>query len=663
MLCAMTAFVLSGCGAVVTTSLTVKDDGSGSRVMTATFTNDDSDEAKKVFAVGSGVLEGSIKRHIPSQLAFKGLKISGKTMTATFELDFSNHDDYMAKVRALTAGSSKEVHSDVQKIDTPLVQGAVGDEDFDSSDLLAWLADGLAQDGLIDKDNTNSVFDNDGNVEFSIGGQRLNSPSPLKVEQVVDNGFDDVVLKLDVKSTESIGATIWYFSTQALGSDKQAKVNQFLQQATKDGNGKVSDATVGELPEKLRDGRTDDAFVKKVAIDPTNLKTLNKRIAQALGNPSSDIRLQTGKVDLVDPEQEPGHAWFGVPVKLTGRPTCAAICARKKDDNDLGSFSSSNDNRSPSDTSIDTFVEYPASWSDSSESNSYDADSSAQHMAFSDGSSGLTAQMTMPAEIKGSAVTATIDPEGEVSYQAQWDFDKATVAAYKDSLKSFLGEELSGWKAEEKTDDKVLHLTYTAKADSVEAFNRKFSKQENGAVRVGVVQTDESTFKRQWRIEATALSLVPDNATSKVVLSHGKFVDGDKEATWDLRHAQDGEFKAIASTWRTTPLIIWGVVVLIVVGGIIWAIGKRATIKRWFNRPTQASRVAADQQRYMNRQYAPDQQGYPNQLGYPGQPGYLNHPGQPTPRSGQGWQNQAPMPPNSPHGQSWNGPQNGSDMS
>ncbi|AOH46029.1 hypothetical protein E5345_01300 [Propionibacterium sp. NM47_B9-13] len=170
MLCAMTAFVLSGCGAVVTTSLTVKDDGSGSRVMTATFTNDDSDEAKKVFAVGSGVLEGSIKRHIPSQLAFKGLKISGKTMTATFELDFSNHDDYMAKVRALTAGSSKEVHSDVQKIDTPLVQGAVGDEDFDSSDLLAWLADGLAQDGLIDKDNTNSVFDNDGNVEFSIGG-------------------------------------------------------------------------------------------------------------------------------------------------------------------------------------------------------------------------------------------------------------------------------------------------------------------------------------------------------------------------------------------------------------------------------------------------------------------------------------------------------------
>lgn len=49
-LCVAMAFVLSGCGAVIGTTLKVNDDGSGSRSLTVTFTNDDSDEAKQVFA-------------------------------------------------------------------------------------------------------------------------------------------------------------------------------------------------------------------------------------------------------------------------------------------------------------------------------------------------------------------------------------------------------------------------------------------------------------------------------------------------------------------------------------------------------------------------------------------------------------------------------------
>ncbi|MGK2308970.1 hypothetical protein [Cutibacterium sp. V947] len=146
-LCAMAASVLSGCGAVVTTKLGVKDDGSGARVMTATYTNDDTDEAKKVFAISPDRIEKSIKKHLPSQLTFKGLNVSGKTMTATFELDFSTYDDYLAKVRALTVGSSHEdPHSDVQKINTPLVQGVVGNEDFASSHLPERLRDSGSRD-------------------------------------------------------------------------------------------------------------------------------------------------------------------------------------------------------------------------------------------------------------------------------------------------------------------------------------------------------------------------------------------------------------------------------------------------------------------------------------------------------------------------------------
>lgn len=64
-LCVAMAFVLSGCGAVIGTTLKVNDDGSGSRSLTVTFTNDDSDEAKQMFAKPLSVYDASIKKHVP----------------------------------------------------------------------------------------------------------------------------------------------------------------------------------------------------------------------------------------------------------------------------------------------------------------------------------------------------------------------------------------------------------------------------------------------------------------------------------------------------------------------------------------------------------------------------------------------------------------------
>lgn len=210
-LCVAMAFVLSGCGAVIGTTLKVNDDGSGSRSLTVTFTNDDSDEAKQMFAKPLSVYDASIKKHVPSQLTYNGLHMQGKSMVASFQLDFSSPQDYLTKVRAIIGGS-KDPTSDIQNINTPLVNGVVGKENFTSHDLLEWLPDGLEQDGIVDSGNVGNVLDSENNMTLTIGGKNFTSQTPLDIEHVADNGFDQVVVQLNFKSMKDVGAVVWYLS-------------------------------------------------------------------------------------------------------------------------------------------------------------------------------------------------------------------------------------------------------------------------------------------------------------------------------------------------------------------------------------------------------------------------------------------------------------------
>ncbi|GAE73908.1 hypothetical protein JCM18916_3473 [Cutibacterium acnes JCM 18916] len=196
------AFVLSGCGAVIGTTLKVNDDGSGSRSLTVTFTNDDSDEAKQMFAKPLSVYDASIKKHVPSQLTYNGLHMQGKSMVASFQLDFSSPQDYLTKVRAIIGGS-KDPTSDIQNINTPLANGVVGKENFTSHDLLEWLPDGLEQDGIVDSGNVGNVLDSENNMTLTIGGKNFTSQTPLDIEHVADNGFDQVVVQLNFKSMKT----------------------------------------------------------------------------------------------------------------------------------------------------------------------------------------------------------------------------------------------------------------------------------------------------------------------------------------------------------------------------------------------------------------------------------------------------------------------------
>ncbi|MDT0993988.1 hypothetical protein RNI12_32705, partial [Pseudomonas aeruginosa] len=79
----------------------------------------------------------------------------------------------------------------------PLVNGVVGKENFTSHDLLEWLPDGLEQNGIVDSGNVGNVLDSENNMTLTIGGKNFTSQTPLDIEHVADNGFDQVVVQLN----------------------------------------------------------------------------------------------------------------------------------------------------------------------------------------------------------------------------------------------------------------------------------------------------------------------------------------------------------------------------------------------------------------------------------------------------------------------------------
>jgi len=434
------AFVLSGCGAVIGTTLKVNDDGSGSRGLTVTFTNDDSDQAKQVFAKPLSVYDASIKKHVPSQLTYNGLHMQGKSMVASFQLDFSSPQDYLTKVRAIIGGS-KDPTSDIQNINTPLVNGVVGKENFTSRDLLEWLPQGLEQDGIVDSGNVGNVLDSENNMTLTIGGKNFTSQTP--------------------------------------GADKKNKVKAFLDQATKDGNGEAADAKSDDLPEDVRQQLSSTYPVgKKVTIKAGSLEEVDKRVAQALGNKSGSLKIAPGQAKQSDPSSGT-TASFVIPLSLTGQVSCSAICSRDAGD-------------------PVTVVTHPSQWVN--EDSSAPSDEGQTSTQIIRGDAPLT--LDVPLETKKTSTTMHLNPGAEVSYEANLTFDNAALGDNKEEVKKLLRGDRN-WSVEQKSGKGTTQYTVRGSADDPLAFSKKYSGSDSPLVVEN--ELEPTTFKNHWMIAVTPL--------------------------------------------------------------------------------------------------------------------------------------------------------------
>lgn len=293
------AFALSACGAVIDTTMSVDAGGSGSRQMTVTLNQQD---LAKVPG-GSAAIDASIRRHLPSPLAYSGISATADGgITATFTLAFSSPADYSGEVAALLSSRTGSSAPRLAVTDSALVQGIELQESFTSSDLLGWMFSGLIADSVVDGSEGVGSLREEGRAAIVFAGERhADVGDPLSYSHEENHGFDGVSMATDASDPGRITRTITFRAEQGRDQADLARLDAFVRGAVPAG-GEVA------APEP---GTWTLAFTGDAAAIQADTTT-------ALGGGATRFAVDISpRAD--DPSQEV--------MQLTDTASCAAVCA------------------------------------------------------------------------------------------------------------------------------------------------------------------------------------------------------------------------------------------------------------------------------------------------------------------------------------------------
>lgn len=226
------SFILTACGARIDTAMTIKNDGSGSRVMTLALSAKDVSRLKG----GTAAVDISIRSHLPKELIYSGIQAkSDGSRTGKITLNFSSVADYRGKVKAiLQAGGVGNFDNVFSVSDSILVRGFHLQESYSSADLLKWLFVGLTADGVISSNDASNVYEL-GSSKVNYGGTVHDTPNQLNVEDIVNNGFDKVSMETKITDPEHITRIIKYVVTNARYEKNKAVLSKYISGATPSG--------------------------------------------------------------------------------------------------------------------------------------------------------------------------------------------------------------------------------------------------------------------------------------------------------------------------------------------------------------------------------------------------------------------------------------------
>ena len=295
-------FVLTACGAVISTTLTVAEDGSGSRVMVLTLPADDMD----ALVSGTAGVDASVRKNLPAELAYGGLQATADGgASATFTLTFTSTDDYKTKAAALLAlGGDTTSTLEFAVTDSLLVKGVKIDEDFGSYGLLKWMFDGLLADGVVEESNASSMHEA-GDTILNVGGVSVPQSSVYDYSNVADNGFASVTMATDIADSDAITRTIRYTTDPEKFASAEAVYDEFFAQST------PSDAEF----EMVASGIWELSFTGSADVISTSTDT-------ALGSTGSELALEFSGVS-----DDPATLLTTV----TDTASCENICASDSD--------------------------------------------------------------------------------------------------------------------------------------------------------------------------------------------------------------------------------------------------------------------------------------------------------------------------------------------
>lgn len=196
------ACIFAGCGANISTEMTIGDGFSGQRVINVKFDSSDLDE---YVTGGIDELKKIADENLPSELTYT-LTSDDTTSTMSFVLAFSDIDDYKTKVNSLISkGSNTELTPEIiyESGDTPFKQGLKFQENFTSFDLLQWYFDAVKSAGIVTHEDESEWYELGENYIITSDGEKEYSYSELSISKQDNNCLDSI----DVETTVNMDGT------------------------------------------------------------------------------------------------------------------------------------------------------------------------------------------------------------------------------------------------------------------------------------------------------------------------------------------------------------------------------------------------------------------------------------------------------------------------
>lgn len=221
---------LAGCGARISTNIDVDQEGAGSRTMSFVAQRDA--DAENALNGGYEAVDTSLKSHLPEELEFSGLTITDEEITGSFTLAFSSLEDYEAKVGKLleTGGVDLEPEIKIVTSDDALKSGFGYEENFTSSELLAWAPQALVADGVLEEENASSVIDGEDKTTLTYNGETFEQPygGRLNIDEVEDGGFDGVHVELTPLADGTYDVVVRFERNGSVSDEERALDDEFF---------------------------------------------------------------------------------------------------------------------------------------------------------------------------------------------------------------------------------------------------------------------------------------------------------------------------------------------------------------------------------------------------------------------------------------------------
>lgn len=563
---------LTSC-AQVDTSLTVEQDGSGTRTFTVHIDQDRLEDLDG----GQSAAEQSIRDHLPEGLTFDGVSTEEDRIRAKFTLPFDSVEDYEEKVTALLEASDRAQGNSVEMsiTDAPLSQGFSLEESVTSDELFAWLVEGLIVDGVLADDDGTQAFAGQGEVEASFGEQTYETGRSLRIDDVTDHGFDEVIATVIPGDAESYRVEVDYGSAEPISGAHGQAVDAFFEQAVPEG------AELTEDP-----GRTSQERGRRVSGTAEGPDGVQDFLRTALGSEETRFSVEHG-TSSEDPTTQQQV--------VTGTLDCTTVCSSS------GYGSGAAELR---------FV-LPAGW---------EAGGATYGQAEDDGSVVLTSSeedFRLVAErrigITDATVRVEVASQDDVSVEFTYRLPTADYETASEALRATVDPQGDGESVQVSSVDDVTALTVTVDGEVSEV-----NSLLNAALGYADLHVGEPTgfwITQQRMVSATIpqeglpggdrmtgdyrVELAPKGGGSidEDAVLQGS-VDGDVVAVDVIREGQatgvSPTVSATVSTISWPGLILLGVLILLGIGLIVAAYLFRGRIARaWSRRDAVTSRMAA----------------------------------------------------------------------